>query len=342
MQYKRLAAALLASFPLFAAAQTNVQMYGIVDAAVSSEDNGVNGRHTVLNSGNQSSSRLGFRGTEDLGNGLKAIFNLEAGVAIDTGAGDSALFGRRSVVGLEGAFGTVTIGREYSPIASVAGATDISGQGFYGSNLSAFGTTSTASGGRLTRRLSNSVNYKSASLSGFKVLATFSAAPNNAEPLTGPNNNLKGIGLEFASGNLYVGGAYHSYKRLDSGDDAEYALGAAYKFGDIEIKGNWMVADPEAATKFTQYNLGAAMGFGPGKVFVNLQQNKLATGERGNALAIDYSYALSKRTNLYTGYAKMRNNGTANFALNSSSLALAAGAKGADPSVFNVGMRHAF
>jgi predicted porin len=342
MQYKRLAAALVASAPLFAAAQNNVQMYGIMDAAVSAEDNGVNGRNTVVNSGNQSSSRLGFRGTEDLGNGLKAIFNLEAGVAIDTGAGDSALFGRRSVVGLEGDFGTLTVGREYSPIASVAGATDITGQGFYGSNLSAFGTTSTAAGGRLTRRLSNSVNYKSASLSGFKVLATFSAAPNNAEPLTGPNNNLKGVGLEYASGGLYVGGAYHTYKRVANGDDKEYAVGAGYKFGEVEVKGNWLVADPEAAARFTQYNLGVAFGFGPGKAFVNLQQNKLATGERGNAFAIDYSYALSKRTNLYTGYARMRNNGSASFALNSSSVALAAGAKGADPSVFNVGVRHTF
>ena len=95
MQYKRLAVALAASLPLFAAAQTNVTMYGIVDAAVSSENDGVNGRHTLLNSGNQSSSRLGFRGTEDLGNGLKAMFNLEAGVALDTGNSDAALFGRR-------------------------------------------------------------------------------------------------------------------------------------------------------------------------------------------------------------------------------------------------------
>jgi predicted porin len=125
--------------------------------------------HHRVNSGNQSSSRFGFRGTEDLGNGLKAIFNLEAGTAIDTGAGDSALFGRRAVVGLEGGFGTLTLGREYSPIAAIAGATDAFGQGFYGSNLSAFTTN------RLTRRLANSVNYKSPSWNGLKLLAAYSA-----------------------------------------------------------------------------------------------------------------------------------------------------------------------
>jgi predicted porin len=331
MQRKHLAAALLASFPLIAFAQTNVQLYGVMDAAISSEDNGV-ARHTVINSGNQSSSRFGFRGTEDLGGGMKALFNLEGGVAIDTGAADSSLFGRRAVVGLEGAFGTVTVGREYSPIAAVAGATDITGQGFYGSNLSAFNY--------LTRRLSNSVNYKSASLSGFKVLAAYSAGEQAAGV---PKSDLKGVGLEYAEGNLYVGGAYHTNNNNVAGDTKEYALGAAYKFGDVEVKGNWMVQDAAGANnKFTQYNLGAAYAMGPGKFFVNLQQNRIENGARANGWNVDYSYALSKRTNLYTGYARLDNNSLGNFALNSSSIKLAPGKVGADPSVFNVGIRHAF
>jgi predicted porin len=336
MHYKRLAVVLAASFPLFAAAQSNVQMYGIMDAAVSVEDTGAaDGRHTVINSGNQSSSRLGFRGTEDIGNGLKAMFNIEAGVSIDTGNADSAMFGRRSVVGLEGNFGALTVGREYSPIASVAGASDIFGQGFYGSNLSAFNAN------RLTRRLSNSVNYKSASMSGFKLMAAYSAG----EKATGPSNDLKGVGVEYANGNLYAGAGYHTLKRLTSGNDKEYAFGAGYKFGDVEVKGNWMVADQEGVNnKFTQYNLGAALAFGPGKVYANLQQNKIENGARGNAWAIAYSYALSKRTNLYTTYASLRNNGLAAFGLNASSTNVTppTTALGADPSVFNVGIRHTF
>jgi predicted porin len=192
MHHKRLAAVLITAFPLIAAAQSNVTVYGVMDAAVSVEDTGAPGEksRTVINSGDQSSSRLGFRGTEDLGGGLKALFNIEAGVSLDTGAGDSALFGRRSVVGLQGAFGTVTVGREYSPIAAVAGATDILGQGFYGSNLSAF------TANRLTRRLSNSVNYKSNPIGGFTALAAYSAG----EKTSGPNGDLKGLALEYAGG----------------------------------------------------------------------------------------------------------------------------------------------
>jgi predicted porin len=340
MQVKRLAAALVAAAPLFAAAQTNVTLYGVVDAAVESADaGGPEGRHTNVQSGNQSGSRFGFRGSEDLGNGLKAIFNLEAGVAVDTGAQDSSgLFQRRAVVGLEGAFGTVTLGREYSPIAAVAGATDEFGQGFYGNNLSSFGS------GRVTRRLANSVNYKSASFGGFDLLATYSAG----EKTTGPSGDLKGIGAEYKLGGLYLGAAYHNLKRAATGNDKEYGAGVAYTFADVgglEIKANYLSADPDGANnKFKQYNLGAGYPFGPSKVYVNLQQSKLENGAKGNAWALAYSYSLSKRTNLYATYANMNNNGLATFGLNSGSnnVTPAATALGADPSVFTIGMRHAF
>jgi predicted porin len=337
MQYKCLAVALFTSLPLLAAAQSNVTVYGVVDAAVSSEDTGAagEGRRTVINSGDQSSSRIGFRGTEDLGNGLKALFNIEAGVSIDTGAGDSALFGRRSVVGLQNQFGTLTVGREYSPIAAVAGATDILGQGFYGSNLSAFGTN------RLTRRLSNSVNFKSAAFSGLTVGAAYSAG----EKTTGPSGDLKGVSLEYANGPFYAGAGYHTFKRVGTGNDKEYALGAGYKFGNIEVKGNYLVADQDGANnKFEQLNLGAAMGLGQSKVFANVQQNKLQNGAKGNGFTLAYSYTLSKRTNVYASYASLRNNDLGVFGINASSTNVTpvATALGADPDALTVGLRHSF
>jgi predicted porin len=337
MQYKCLAAALFTSLPLLAAAQSNVTVYGVMDAAVSLEDTGApgEGRRTVINSGDQSSSRLGFRGTEDLGNGVKALFNIEAGVSIDTGAADSALFGRRAVVGLQNAFGTLTVGREYSPIAAVAAATDILGQGFYGSNLSAF------TANRLTRRLSNSVNVKSAAFSGFTAGAAYAAG----ERSTGPSGDLKGVSLEYANGAFYAGAGYHTVKRVGSGNDKEYALGAGYKFGDIEVKGNYLAADQDGANnKFEQLNLGAALALGQGKVFANVQQNRLQNGAKGNGFTVAYSYALSKRTNLYTSYATLRNNNLGVFGINASSTNVTpvATALGADPSALTVGMRHSF
>jgi predicted porin len=337
MKYTTLAAALLSSLPLFAHAQSNVQIYGVLDAAIAVEDTDTPGedRRTVINSGNQSSSRLGFRGTEDLGNGLKALFNLEAGVALDTGAADSSLFQRRAVVGLQGDFGTLTVGREYSPIAAVAAATDILGQGFYGSNLSAFGTN------RLTRRLANSVNYKSNAMAGF----TLNAAYSGGEKTVDPSGDLMGVSLEYKNGGLYLGAGYHAFERLATGDDKETAFGAGYSFGAFEVKGNYMVADQTGANnKYKNANLGASYADGPSKVFLNFQQQKLDNGAKGNTVSVAYSYSLSKRTNVYGTYAQLRNNGNAVFAINSASTSVApsATAFGADPSVLTLGLRHSF
>jgi predicted porin len=336
MQRKVIVAAILASFPLFAAAQSSVTIYGVADVALAKENTGAaNGGRTAINSGNQSSSRFGFRGTEDIGGGLKAVFNLEGGYAIDSGLGDASLFGRRSVIGLEGEFGSVMLGREYTPIADVANATDILGQGFYGSNLSAFAS------GKLTRRISNSVNYKSPVMSGFKFSAAYSAG----EAATGPSLNLMGVAADYKMGNLYIGAGYHSFKRLATGDDKELMVGAAYKMGAFEIKGNYMEADPTGATnKFEQINLGLSYSQDANKFFVNYQTNELETGARGNSLSLAYSYTLSKRTNLYTSYAKMRNNSKGVFGLQAAgtSVAPAATQLGADPSAFTVGLRHSF
>jgi predicted porin len=337
MQVKRLAAALVALAPLYAAAQTNVTLYGVLDAAIESADQGGSiGRHTNVQSGNQSGSRFGFRGAEDLGNGVKAIFNLEAGVAADTGAQDAAgLFQRRAVVGLEGDFGTLTLGREYSPLAQVAGASDEFGQGFYGNNLSAFDNG-------LTRRLSNSINFKSASFGGVDVMAAYSAG----EKTTSPSNNIIAWGAEFKQGGLYVGGAYQTRKAAVAGDTKEYGVGAGYTFADLggfEIKSNYLAADPIGDNNtFKQYNLGVGYPFGASKVYANVQQSKIGSSAKGNAWALAYSYTLSKRTNLYATYASLNNNAAGAFTLKSGSNAVAPAAAGNDPSVFTVGVRHTF
>ena len=335
MRYNFAVAALLASIPFAAVAQTNVTLYGIADVSVAAEDNGTD--HVVkLSSGNQSSSRLGFRGTEDLGGGLKAFFNLEAGISLDTGAAaDAALFGRRSIVGLEGGFGTLVLGREYTPIAAgVAAATDILGQSFFGGNLSAFTT------GRLTRRSSNSVNYKTPSFGGVKASLVYGLGEKN----TGPSGDLLGLAVDYASGPLFLGAGYHTIKRVATGDDKEYAVGAAYNFGAFDVKANYLVADQDGANnKFEQFNIGVSVGVGTGRLYGNLQQNREG-GAKGNGFAVTYSYPLSKRTNFYTSYAALRNNATGVFGLNSSgtNVTPAKTALGTDPSVFTVGMRHTF
>ena len=100
-------AAIAASSAAFA--QSSVTLYGVVDASVES----VKGNNTVtrVSSDNLASSRIAFKGVEDLGGGLKATFLLDAAVAVDTGAAGSTLFGRSAYVGLTGGFGTLRAGR---------------------------------------------------------------------------------------------------------------------------------------------------------------------------------------------------------------------------------------
>jgi predicted porin len=336
MQVKLLVAALCTSLPLIASAQSSVTVYGVMDAAIAHEDTGApNGSRNVVNSGNQSGDRLGFKGTEDLGNGLKAMFNIEAGIALDTGAADSALFGRRSVVGLTGDFGALTIGREYTPVADVAKETDVFGQGFYGNNLNAFGS------GRLTRRISNSVNYKSNSMSGFKVGAAYSAG----ETSTGPSGTLKGVMADYNNGGLYFGAAYHTFERLSTGNDKEMIVGAGFKNSAFEVKVSYMQADPTGANnKFEQADLGAAYTMGANKFLANFQTNKLETGAKANGLAVAYQYSLSTRTNVYASYAMLRNNASGLFGMNAASTSVTppATAPGADPKALALGIRHTF
>lgn len=344
MKQKILAIALVSALPLVAQAQSSVTIYGLVDASIGVENNDApgEGSRTVVSSGTQSASRIGFRGTEDLGNGLKALFNIEAAVAVDTGATDSNMFQRRAVVGLQGAFGTVTVGREYGPIAAVANASDTLGQGFYGSNLAAFGTN------RLTRRLSNSVNYQSNALNGFTVRAAYGAGERTETDVL-DTGDVTGVALEYANAGFYVGAGYQNVERLASGDDKEYAIGAAYKFGDFELRGGYMAADPETgpapSNKYKQKNIGLAYNFGPSRVYVNYQEQELDIGDaEGKAVTLAYTYTLSKRTNVYASYAKLRNNSTGVFSLTGSggTIALPATAFGSDPQVYNVGLRHSF
>ncbi|MDB5748060.1 MAG: porin [Massilia sp.] len=340
MKTTSLAIALLSILPLAAHAQTNVTIYGVADASIGSEDAdapGV-GRRTVISSGTQSTSRIGFRGTEDLGNGLKALFNIEAGVALDNGAADAAgLFQRRAVVGLQGAFGTVTVGREYSPIAIVILASDPLGHGFYGSSLAGFGAN------RATRRLSNSVNYKSEAMSGFTALAAYSAGERTPND---PSGDLAGGALEYRNGPVYLGAGYHQVERLATGDDKELAFGAGLTFGAFEVRGSYMQADLTGPNnEFEHFILGGSFTAGANKFFLAAHQQRQEAGNgRGNGFSLAYTYTLSKRTNLYTSYARVNNNGTGNFGLASAggSFNPPATAFGADPSVFNVGVRHSF
>jgi predicted porin len=120
MKKSALSLAVLASLSVggYAHAQTSVQTYGLIDAGVEHIDHAdaKGGSLTRVISGGKNTSRWGFRGTEDLGGGLKAVFGLEGGILLDTGNADGALFKRQAYVGLDGALGRVVIGRSFTTV----------------------------------------------------------------------------------------------------------------------------------------------------------------------------------------------------------------------------------
>jgi len=310
MKKSLIALAVAAALPAFAQAQTNVQLYGIMDLGVGFKDVGGNtDSAVVLDSGYQSTSRWGIRGSEALGGGLSAQFNLESGIAPDTGAADSntagsqgtsnaGLFQRRAVVGLAGSWGEVNLGRDYTPGFSSAGSTDIMGYSFFGNwlNFTAGATQGTTIAGAngIQTRASNGIHYKSPAFGNVKCLTapmstecnvfgggfSFSAmyaTGENTTPGT-DNGDAYGIAGVYKGGPLTVQGYYQRIiaqaPSLVTGDiDVDqYGLGAGWNFGMFRIAANWgeaAISPPSGDIKNRAWAIGGAMKLGPGELLVN-------------------------------------------------------------------------
>lgn len=163
-------------------AQSNVSIYGVVDAAMAYTSNQGGNSNTYMRSGNLSASKIGFQGVEDLGGDLKALFLLESGFESDTGAMSSAgtLFNRQAYVGLQsGAYGTLTAGRQYTPyyllVGSLASSNILTGAtGAHPGDIDGLDTTV---------RISNSLSYSMPAWRGLQASAQYGfgeAADSNA------------------------------------------------------------------------------------------------------------------------------------------------------------------
>ncbi|MES2071481.1 MAG: porin [Pseudomonadota bacterium] len=335
MKKSLLAVALLGAFSGAAFAQSNVTIYGVVDAGISRDDNGVtNGVKTGQDSGLQSGSRLGFKGTEDLGGGLKANFVLEMGLKEDTGTSDQGglAFGRQAYVGLSGDFGAVNLGRQKSVTYSIGEAVDPFGIGLAGDLNRLFKTT--------TRR-DNAVTYTTNNLSGFVGSAQYAfgeVAGNNSA------NRTAGISGTYAAGPVFAAIAYEKVNDVN-GNDApggkKLFIGGTYNFDVVKAHAAYeTIKGSTSATNLTDteqriWMVGATVPFGASAFLIDytrLKDQNVANSD-ANQIAIGYTYALSKRTNVYTSYSRTAND--ANVAYN-------AGGKGATDKLFNFGIRHAF
>ena len=348
MKKTLLSLAILGAFAGTAAAQTSVTLYGIADVGIGVADTDAPGSDSAVNvfSGVQSSSRFGVRGTEDLGGGLKATFNIEAGVNWDTGAAASTsqFWGRRAVVGLAGSFGEVRLGRDYTPGYSAIGTTDVMGLGLFGNWLSFGGN------GGITSRASNGLHY-TGSFGGLTVRAMY--ATGEADGVSAPkgSGDMYGLSGVYAAGPLTVQ-AYYQSREFNNGvggtaDAAEYGAGAQYRFGTVRVALNYGMADTDipggGSIEHEAINLGLGVKLGAGEVLFNYVQQEVDTAgsPEAKSFGIAYVHPLSKRTNLYATYGQMDNKNGGDFALRSAGFGVG-GSANADPKAFAVGVRHRF
>lgn len=359
MKKSLLAVAVAAALPTFAQAQTNVTLYGIIDAAAVLENNGDRSAFNIQG-GVSSGNRWGLRGTEDLGGGMKGIFTLESGWQTDTGLSGQGgrLFGRQAFVGLEGGFGRVTLGRQYTPGFWVLANYDTIGLGMYGNTA---GIVAPGPGGLPGGqvRWDNSIEYLTPSLGGFTARVMYSSdndstspTPNNGEGFTAAQKKAGrsiGFGANYAAGPLGIGLGYHNWESDPVSADKNKALtvGGSWDFGAFKLYAGYFNLDPDGNNnKTTSVWLGGAIKIG-GSGTLKLQGAQSKTDSagsdpKGTTLALAYEHAMSRRTTLYANLGTVRNNETGNFSLISSSTVLAPSAAGKDPRAFALGVRHAF
>ena len=362
MKKSLLAVAVAAALPAFAQAQTNVTLYGIADAGVVWQDAGGNGTTTAKStfavvSGVQSTSRWGVRGSEDLGGGLSAVFNLEGGYKQDTGTSDASgtpsaiygtgngggLFQRRAVVGLSGKFGQFLLGRDYTPGFSALGNWDMLGYGLFGNSLNfSIGSVGTFTGSAV--RWSNALQYISPTMSGFTVRAMYSAGEQAIDPKS--RGNAFGISGTYVMGPITAAIFYENEKNAGSPtvDTAKkMGLGGQYNFGQFRVGGGYASTDPDGPTKLTFWNLGAGVKLGAGEVIVQYSSMKESAADaKSNTVGIAYVHPLSKRTNLYATYGTTSNNKASNYVLRASDYTVGGAGADLDPKALGFGIRHQF
>ena len=335
--------ALLATAAAAASAQSSVTLFGIVDASVRSVKNGDDTVKSLSNNG-LSSSRLGFRGVEDLGGGLKASFWLEHGFNSDTGSVSDAnrFWNRRSTVGLSGGFGEVRLGRELTPTFTGFGDFDVFGTNGIGA-ADKFNST-LSSGADTATRSDNGVSYILPSGIG-GVYGQFTFAP--GEGTVGKKYYAGRVG--YSAGPLNTSVAYGVTKVAAVAGNEDFktlSLGASYDFGFVKLLGYYQ-RNEAGDQQLSNFNLGGSFPVGAvGQIRVSYIRANLDGTVGGlsvdendaTQLAIGYVHALSKRTSLYGTVARVDNKGAARFAL-ASSPAIAAGQ---DSSGYEFGIRHSF
>ena len=321
MKKSLLALAVLGAYAGVASAQSSVTLYGTVDLSAKYVKNDGSSRRYSLSQDGINSSQLGFKGTEDLGGGLKAEFVLLAGVNADTGTTNTKFFNRKATVALKGGFGEVRLGRDYTPT-------------FWNDTIfDAFGTVglgdSTHVGQLLTStfvRADNSIGYfLPSNIGGVYGQFMVAAAEGGPSAAAGTNGGrYVGGRIGFAAGPFDIAGAYGTQRNnaLPGVPSSKTLnIGGSYDLGVVKLMGYYdrdTLSYTGVDLKENRFSFSGVVPIGQGEIHAGYETSKLKdsisnTSTKIDQFAIGYVYNLSKRTAVYATAARLNNkNGTAN------------------------------
>jgi predicted porin len=339
-------------------AQSSVTLFGVVDATFA-YGKGDGASTTQLTNSGLNSSRLGFKGTEDLGGGLNASFWLEAGLNNDNGTGAATnvnnqavgafntttganapvragtqglTFNRRSTVSVGGGFGEVRLGRDYTPqfwnltVYDPFGTNGVGTAQILNSSL----------GGVTTVRASNTIGYfLPGNLGGFTGQLQY-AMGENASTGTKDGNGI-GLRAGYAAGPISAHLAY-SKTKFTAGDITTTNLGGSYDFGAAKISAMYD-QDKNGTVTGKGYLVGVNAPIGAGEIRASYGSYKTdASGTpKTDKFALGYVHNLSKRTAVYSTFAMVKNSGGATQSLNGGALGTGTKSTG-----FDLGVKHSF
>jgi predicted porin len=306
-----------------------VRIYGGADIGLVYNKGGSAGGSVVgLDSGLIYGSRLGFKGAENLGNGLSAHFLLENGFAVDTGqfTQGGLLWGRQAFVGLKSRAGTVNFGRQYTPLFWATNKVDpFPGSGSAGDILRIF-----SSGGT---RINNSVTYASPTIAHLSTELLYGLGE-----VPGNNSGSRQFGLrvEYINRPVVVSFAHHNSNDATGTISRKTTfLGGAYDFRVVKASIAYAVNKDGALLDTRDFLLGAVVPLGPHRLMGSYmrKRDELAANADATQYAAGYIYSLSKRTRLYTIYSVINNDSNANYNV---------ATRGTTGRLLNMGIAHTF
>jgi predicted porin len=327
-----------------ASAQSNVSVYGLIDLGIVQESGAPAAKSvTKVSSGVSTGSRLGFRGSEELGGGVSAIFLLESGYQADTGTmgQGNLLFGRQIFVGLQGPLGTVKVGRQYTPIDGANTAVDPFTNGTTGraANL-------------LVRnyvgRFDNGITYASPVIGGVQAILAYGLGE---VPGDAAARRFAGGSVAYRAGHFNVQLAYQGTNTAPDaarapavlpGADSNALLGGTYDFGVATAHLAYGKSKSDRGGVTTSdtddYLVGVSIPFGAGKFLAHYIRRNDKSAAKANAdyYAVGYTHSLTMRTMLYGTYGYIRNTNGAAYTVGSA-IEVGSGNK-----ALAIGIRHSF